>query len=103
MKTEKKTVHVVEYQELEEWIRQVYEFEDPKHMFSVVAMEEWNNDSEHLFPLRKEPLDKWQQKELDDWKSEPLGYHSYKLHTILQDMTNNGRLEEGNLLVSVYW
>lgn len=103
MKLETTTVNKIGYKELESYIRQVYSFEDPKGMFSIVAMEEWRNDSDHLFHMKKEPLDDWEQKDLRSWKADPLGFHLYKLHVILQDMVNNARLEEGNLLIGVYW
>ncbi len=103
MKLETMTVNIVECHELELHIRLFYAFEDPKGMFSIVAMEEWTNDSDHLYDLKKRPLDEWEQKDLDKWKGDPLGFHPYTLRPILQDMMNNGHLEEGKLLIRVCW
>lgn len=103
MKEELMMVKRVEYHELEKHIRHVYGFEDPKGLFSVVAMEEWNNDSDHLFRMERKPLDKWERRDLDEWRARPLGFFRYRLHTILQDMVNNGYLEEGNHLIAVCW
>ena len=103
MKLETRTVNKVEYHKLEAHIRQVYDFEDPKGMFSIVAIEEWTNDSDHRFHMEKKPLSEWDQKYLDAWKANPLGFCQYTLRPILQDMVNNGHLEEGNLLVTVCW
>lgn len=103
MKFKTMTIRQVEYHELEAHIRQVYGFEDPKELFSIIAMQEWRNDSQHLFCLNRKPLDKWQQRDLDKWKADPLGFHQYRLYAILQDMVNNGHLEEGFLLVTVCW
>lgn len=101
MKVGTATVKQIEHHELEKYIQEVYGFEDPK--FSIVAMEEWNNDSDHLFHMKKEPLDPYDQKGLDRWKAYPLDHHPYRLRVILQDMVNNGHLEEGNYLISVCW
>lgn len=103
MKVETMTVAKVEYHDLEDYVRQAYLFYDPTGCFSVVAMEEWNNDSCHLYQLERDPLKEWEQKELDEWKANPWGSKQYILRTILQDMVNNGYLKEGNLLVSVCW
>ena len=103
MKLETMTVNRVDYKELESHIRQVYSFEDPRGMFSIVLMEEWTNDSDHLFHVRKEPLDKWEQEEFNTWKADPLGFHQYRLHVILQDMANNGHISKGDLLIGVCW
>ena len=103
MKVETITVNKVEYKKLEAHIHQVYGFEDPKEMFSIVAMEEWGNDSDHLFHMEKKLLEKWDQHHLDKWKADPLGWHTYILRVILQDMVNNGYLEEGDLLIEVCW
>jgi len=103
MKIEQVTVNQIEYHELEAYIRQVYGFDDPKEIFSIVAMEEWRNDSQHSFCLTRESLDEWQQRNLDRWKADPLGFHQYTLREILQDMVNNDHLEEGEYLILVCW
>lgn len=103
MKVNPVTVNEADYKELEAHIRQVYGFEDPNEMFSIVAMEEWNNDSNYLFHMEREPLNVWDQKKFDEWKADPLGFHQYRLRGILQDMVNNGHLKEGSYLISVCW
>ena len=101
MKSKVMTVKQVEYHDLEEHIRQVYGLEDPKERFSVIAMEEWRNDSQHSFCMKKEPLDTYDQKALDRWKAAPLEFPRLSLRVILQDMVNNGYLGEGNYLITV--
>ena len=96
------TVRRVEYSELEEYIKHIYGFEDPKGRFSVVAMEEWGNSSNYLFHMKKKPLNKWEQSDLDSWKANPL-VPQWMLRVILQDMVNGGHLEEGNYLIAVCW
>jgi len=104
MNIEKMTVNRVEYFELEAHIRRVYGIDDPKEMFSIVAMEEWNNSSSHLFNLNwTEPLNEYDAKRLAEWKCDPFGYHPYMLWVILTDMVNNGALEPGNYLITVCW
>jgi hypothetical protein len=103
MKVEKMTVNRVEYSELEAHIRQVYGIDDPKQSFSIVAMEEWRNDSAHSFSLEAESLSEYDAKALAKWKADPCGYHLYMLRPILIDMVNNGTLELGNYLITVCW
>ena len=100
---EKLLVNIIDYWDVEKIIRNAYGFDDPKEAFSIVAMEEWNNDTDHLFHLETKPLDKWQQKDLDKWKADPVGFHQYILYPILQDMVNNGHLEPGPYLIRVCW
>ena len=101
MKANPITVKQVEYHKLEKYIQQVYGFEVPE--FSIVGMEEWNKDSYHLFHMKKKPLNPYDQKALDRWKAAPLEFPRYVLRRILQDMVNNGHLEEGSYLISVFW
>ena len=102
MEEELMTVRRIEYGALEEYIKRIYGFEDPKGMFSIVAMEEWGNGSNHLCQMKKKPLNKWEQSDLDGWKANPL-VGQWVLCVILQDMVNHGHLEEGNYLVAVCW
>ena len=101
MKLKKMTVSKVGYSELDYFIRWIYCL-GTKREFSIVAMEEWRNDSYHLFSLKKKPLNECEERDLTEWKTDPFGCH-YKLRVILQDLVNNGHLEEGNLLIEVCW
>ena len=96
--------NVALWHELEAYIREVYAIADPGEKFSVVALEEWANDSQHAFRnMKPRPLDKYDQNRLDEWKDDPLGNHPYRLRLILQDMVNTGHLTLGNYLVTVCW
>ena len=99
--------------ELGEFIAKVYGVQHPRSMWEwylgkrpprveIVAMEEWGNDEQHTFTLKREKLDKYDKEELDEFMEKP---HEvvYTLATILQDMCNNGYLPEGRLLVDIYW
>lgn len=101
------TVRRVECHELEDFIRiEVYGFDDPEGNFSIVAMEKWGNDSCHFFAVKKKPLSEYERTMLEEWKQDPLGRQTHFLHflyVILQDMANNGHIEEGNWLISVSW
>jgi len=85
---------------LEAFIKRVYGITDWN--FSLVAMEEWHNDSEHEFSVSREPLDKWQAQDLDDLMFNN-GSANYMLSVLFQDMCNNGHIEEGEYLVRVCW
>ena len=74
----------------------------PYTNFSIVAMEEWGNYQEHSFTVKRERLDKWDREGLREFMESPCN-KSYMLHILLTDMCNNGYIEPGEYLVSVYW
>lgn len=103
MKFETITVNKVAYGELEAHIHRVYGIDVNQFGFSAVSMEEWQNNGDHRYKVKKEPLNEWKQEALDKWMANPHGDHKFILHIILQDMANNGHVPEGTLLVGVFW
>lgn len=99
--------------ELGEFIAKVYGVQHPRHMWKwylgkrpprveLVQMEEWNNDEQHSFTLKKEKIGTYDREELDAFMRNPHDV-TFTLGTILTDMCNNGYLPEGRLLINVYW
>ncbi len=87
----------IDYNELEDIICQFYDLK----MFSVVATEEWSNDEEHSYDVKKENLNNYQNKNIRELRhgENPM----YCLNSILTDLANNDVLEEGKYLIDVSW
>jgi len=93
---ETKTIHKLDYSDLERIIKAVY-----KQDYSVAAAEEVGNDSALTFSVKSEPLDKWQQESMEEFKTK--GDYSYSTSTILQDLANNNYLPEGDYVIEICW
>ena len=97
-----RTVHITtECWDLEELIKGVYGIFDDRY-FSIIAMEEWHNDSSHEFSVSRGPISKWGRADLDGFM-QTSGSVNYGLYLLLQDMCNQGHIEEGEYLVRVSW
>ena len=101
MKVKKIEVFEVGYDEVERSIAKFYGLPENADV-SVIAMEEWVNDSDHLFVVSPDPLDKWERKDVQRFKANPSGAH-YVLHSLLQDMSFCGYIEPGQYLITVCW
>jgi len=97
-----RTVHITtEYWDLEDLIKKVYGIFDDRY-FSIIAMEEWHNGSSHEFSVSRGPFNKWERADLDEFM-QTSGSKNYMLYILLQDMCNQGHIEEGEYLVRVCW
>ena len=111
LETSYECVHIVEYGDLDKLIKRVYGiFETPVltnsslgyRSFSIVSMEEWQNDQSHEFTVKREPLDRWRREELREFMEDPFRA-SYKTWVLLNDLCNNGYIEPGTYIIRVYW
>jgi hypothetical protein len=87
---------VCDYWDLEQLIQEVYGKE-----YEIVPMEEWNNDEQHSYSLKKEKLQDWEKAKLDAFLKGDCRNGS--LRGILRDLCNKGELEEGDYLINVSW
>jgi hypothetical protein len=81
----------VSYKDLEKFIEKVY-----GKRYNVVGGEQWNNDSNYSFIVKKRDINQWDQKKLDT-------FEDYSLDTILTDLANKKLIKTGNYLIRVYW
>jgi hypothetical protein len=94
-----KKVSIIEmdYDEFEEIVKRVYQ----ATKYSFVATEECGNDSSHTFDItKKEPLDKYEKEDLDEFVASK-GLKTYVNQTLFQDLVNKGKLKPGHYLVNV--
>ncbi len=100
LKTIKKTILEVNYSHLETYIEEVYGIKE----FSFVADQEMSNDSEKSFLVDKvEPLNEWDQKNLDEFVNSKGKIGTFMTDTLLQDLLNHSLIEPGEYLISVCW
>lgn len=94
LKHKKKVVFEVDYTDLEEFIEEVY-----GHSIELVADQEWNNDESHPISISKKALSNPSKIKVfkETGKGDWLMYH------LLEDMCNNGLIEEGHYLINVNW
>lgn len=90
------TVMRVEYNDLEKLISETYGID-----YEIVPMEEWNNDSEHSYSIKKEELSKYDQAYLQDFKNGKPRH--FILPSIMTDLCNRDIIPEGNYLIGVCW
>lgn len=96
LKCKKETRIVVNECELDEFIEEVYGVN-----YEPTAREEWSNDTEHCFILKKKLLDDYDTKKiraLESGKPE-----DYSLRVIMTDLCNKNLIEEGTYTISVSW
>lgn len=100
MNIAQETFNVVDYQELEELIRE--EFKQPD--FNIVLSEGWRNDSSYeiivtpgYFPPNAEEVAKFRAKAID--RDENL----FILDDLMADMAQRGVIPEGVYLIRVMW
>jgi len=86
----------VDYDDLEDLIREVY-----GKPFQIVADQEWDNDSHYSFAVKKEKLEAGDLDELKSFKED--GKYMNITNILLTDMCNNGIIDEGEYLIAVCW
>ena len=87
----------LDYDELESIIAKFYNIKD----VSVVSMEEWSNDEDHVCNVEKEEISKYDLRLLEELKQGKNP--TYCLGAVLADLANNNILEEGKYLIRVSW
>jgi hypothetical protein len=92
----KTTVIEVDYKELEDLIKDTY-----RHEFDIVADQEWNNDESHSVEFQKGVSDNYTRRTVDTFKKDGSG--NFVLYALMQDMVNEGILEEGQYLIGICW
>ncbi len=92
-----KTVHEVDYGDIEELFTEVYGQD-----YELPCNEELGNDvSKSLSRMKKEPLDKYDQARLDKYIES--GNVSFMLRTLLQDCINKDYAPEGDYVIRISW
>lgn len=91
------TYWVLEYDELDKLIKKHF-----GHQYSCVTSEEWSNDSAWTWMFKIEPLNEWEQKDLDEFQASGR-IRNWQTYVLMQDMVNTGALPEGNYLVEACW
>jgi len=101
LKHVKKQLIVVDYGDLDEFISDIYGRE-----YEIVAdlelmQEGIFNDVSKSTLVKKEQLDKWQQGELNKWKTSGRGNRMF--HTLMTDLCNRDLIEPGEYLIEISW
>lgn len=94
MKHETKTYKVVDYQDVQRLVEKTYKM--PRGSFNLPYNETWENDSEHIIPVKPGKIEGLNLIEL----KAPRGCSIYIL---FQDMCNRGIIESGDYLIQVCW
>lgn len=100
MKTTKKTILEVDYNELDKSINEFLKEKGIKGEFEVVADEELNNDSQKSFLVDGKEDEFFLKYDLPDIKK---GKFSFKTGTILNWMCIEGKIEAGEYIVDICW
>lgn len=96
LKVKTEAVHVVELNDLEQFIRQT-----TGHTYEIVPNEEWGNDQYHRFEI-DDKLGGYKKEEWEAFKLTGVE-HQYRLHTILSGLCMDGHLAPGIYLINVSW
>ena len=96
LEVEQKTVFKVDYNDLDDFISEVY-----GHRYEIVADEELSNYSSKEFDIKKEVLDDYDSKSLQEFIDDGKGQFNARL--ILIDLCNKGLIEEGDYIIKIYW
>lgn len=94
-----KTVISVDYNDLEDVIREFY-----GHEYEILPMEEIGSSQYAAtteMTVKKGDLDKWAYKGIEALKAG--NPEQYSLSYILQDLANNGEIPEGDYMIGINW
>jgi hypothetical protein len=97
LKGTKKTVIEVDYHDVDQVITKEYGRD-----YECVAYEEWGNYQDHSLNIKKEPLDEFELEDLERWKSGDKKARC-SVYVFLTDLCNQGKIEEGEYLINVFW
>ena len=89
----KNTYIEVDYHDLEDLLKKEYS----DKYDSLIANEEWSNDSQHSFDVLPKKLDKYAKRQIQK------GDFTYRLSDLLNDMCLRRVIEEGKYLVRICW
>lgn len=89
------TINKIDYGEFERVVKDFYGKD-----FSVVAAEEWNNDSIHNFIVTG-LLSAHDEKDLAEFKAR--GWKMYVTDVLVNDLCRVGLLPKGQLVIEVSW
>lgn len=96
LKVEKKTLFVVDYNDLDSFISKTYGRE-----YEIVADLELMNDMSKSTIVKKEPLDQWDLNNLHEWIT--TGRKNWMFHTLMTDLCNRELIEPGEYLIEISW
>ncbi len=92
-----KIIHKIDFDDFDEFIKKHYQ----KNDFEFCVDQESRNDSSHSFSVSKQPIDDYDLKKLNKFKS---GQHvEFISSTLLNDLCNQGIIPEGEYIVDVSW
>lgn len=94
------------YADFDAFVNEYFGFED--YSFECVASEEWNNDSEHSFSIKKTDFEKnireeYYRKVWDIFIESKGHKYQYMVNAILEKLCFDGAIKEGNYLITVFW
>lgn len=96
LKCKTETVHSVNYNNLEQFIKQT-----TGHEYEILPNEEWNNDTQHRFLIDGKMLD-FHQKDWEAFKS--TGEQDpFRLRNIMNGLCADGHLLPGIYVINVSW
>lgn len=93
------TTITVEYDDLNLLICKTYDV--AYGYYDIVSDQETKNDSICRFIVKKEPLDDYDQEQLDNWKSGTD--YDFMTAIILNDLCNRGIIDSGKYYINICW
>lgn len=91
------TLHKLDYSDFEQFVQEVY-----GRSVEIVPAEEWGNDEDHTFKVKKAVMRKWDAERMLSFQ-ENGDYGLGITRVLFQDMVNNDLIEEGEYLIQVSW
>ena len=86
----------VDYDDLDDFISEQYGRE-----FEIVADQGLMNDVSKTVTVKKEQLNQWEQRDLEEWKL--TGRKNWMFSTLLTDLCNRDLIPEGEYLINISW
>lgn len=108
LRSEKKVIFEVQYQDLESFVKEIYpktrggiksKYDDG---YSFVATQECGNDCSFSFKVDDEKMDEYDQEDWNKFK-ETGGVPDYNNALLLQGLCIEGHIEPGEYLIEVSW
>jgi hypothetical protein len=93
-------VYEVSYKDVEEFLRSCFPWLDKD--FSIITNEEWSNDSDHTFVVRKQ-LSDYEINQINRIKNGESRFEMYSTGTLLNKACADGFLKPGEYLITVCW
>ena len=90
-----KTTHFFDYGDLEQEIKKVFSLDS----FEIT---ESPNDTDYSFDVERNPLDEYQQKNLEKAMAQKWCEH-WRIHVFLNELCNRAIIDPGSYVMKVCW